>query len=244
MNASTTVTGVLVTGKTEERFPLAKRAVHCWQHQLFNSRCELLVINDHPDIALFPDGAPHGIREIRLPNRRTLGELRNIAIDNAKGDYLVQWDDDDYSHPSRLLWQVERTKAGRASIFRYEVHCDLTTKQPTFVNNGSVTRCHGFAGTMMWPRSVNCRFPSLGKHEDTEFVLQLQQLCGLDVLENDPLMYCRFYHGHNTWSHSHIMKPKPGSRPMTAGEQRYIQQLTRQTVDFLEQEQHRRVELH
>ncbi len=234
MNAANTVTGVLVTGKTKERFPFAKRAVHCWQQQLFNSRHELLVINDHPELSLFPDGAPAGVREIRIPTRLSLGELRNAAIDNARGDYLVQWDDDDYSHPSRLLWQVEHTRPGMASIFKYEVHCDLTTQQPTFVNNGGVTRCGGFAGTMMWPRKAACRFPAIGKHEDTEFVLALKQECGLDVLSNDPLMYCRFYHGHNTWSHTHIMNPKPGSRSMTPAEQRYVQQLTRQTVDFLE----------
>jgi len=242
MNPATTVTGVLITGKTDERFPLAKRAVHAWQRQLFNSRHELLVINDHPYQALFPAGTPVGIREIRVPGPLSLGALRNIGIAEARSDYLVQWDDDDFSHPSRLLWQMEHTKTGRASILKYEVHCDLTGKHPAFVNNGQVCRCRGFAGTMLWPRSVSCRFPDKGRHEDTEFVLQLQKNCGVDVLENDPTMYCRFFHGYNTWTQDHIMKPKPGSRKMSAAEQRYIQQLVGQTTEFLAQEKQRCVE--
>lgn len=229
MQASTRITGVLVTGKSESRFVLARRAIFAWQQQLFNSCHELLVINDHPTVRMFPDGNPTGIREIIVPDRKTLGELRNIGIDNATSDYLVQWDDDDYSHPSRLLWQVEHTAKGRASIFRYEVHCDLTNTYPAFVNNGTTSRCSGFAGTMLWPRKCGYRFPSIGKHEDTEFVLGLKTRCGLDVLNNDPLLYCRFYHGANTWGSTHIMKPKPGSRELSPAELRYVNNIVNQT---------------
>lgn len=233
MNTNTAVTGILVTGKSAERFPLARRAVVAWQRQLFASQHSLLVINDHPELSLFNGTAPQGIREIRLSQRYTLGELRNIGIDEAKTDYLVQWDDDDYSHPSRLMWQIEHTQQGRASIFQYEIHCDLTgTIDASFVNNGRSIRTGGFPGTMMWPRKSGCRFRAIGKREDTEFVLALNKACVCDVLPNDPVLYCRCYHGNNTWSQEHVMTPKAGSRKLSNSEQRYVQQLMQQAQTF------------
>lgn len=231
MRISTKVTGILVTGKTIDRYPLAKRAVDAWLSQLSTQRHELLVINDHPNTPLFAT-PPDGVREIWVPQRMTLGELRNIGIDNATSEYLVQWDDDDVSHNTRLPWQLENTRLGRASILRYEIHADL--QGDAFVNDGHSIRCRGFPGTMLWPRNVACRFPAKGKAEDTEFVLALQQACGVDVLNNDPQLYCRFYHGMNTWHREHIMKRKPGSIALSPSEQSYVQQLVQRMQTRLE----------
>ncbi len=233
MDLYTRVTGVLVTGKTEDRFPLARRAVTSWQRQLYSTRRELLIINDHPTQAVFPEGAPEGVRELRLTTRYSLGALRNIGIEQATSEYLVQWDDDDYSANTRLTWQIEHTIKGRASILRYEVHCD--SEEDAFVNDGQTIRGGGFPGTMLWPKDTRCRFPNKGKREDTEFVWQLRRTCGLDVLSNDPTLYCRFYHGSNTWSKQHIMQRKPGSRRLTDEERRYIQQILNQTKQLEQQ---------
>ncbi len=231
MNLYTTVTGILVTGKTVDRFALAQRAVLAWQGQRWHTRHELLVINDHPTIALFPSGPPTGIRELRIKERHTLGELRNIGIEQAQGEYIIQWDDDDYSGADRIAWQIENTVKGRASLLRYEVHCDLTGA--AFVNDGKSIRGGGFPGTMCWPRATSCRFPGKNKREDTEFIWQLRRTCGLDVLLNDPLLYCRFYHGTNTWSKHHIMTPKHGARKLTAEESLYVKPLIQATKQHL-----------
>ncbi len=236
MRLDTAVTGVLVTGKVAERFPLAQRAVLSWQRQADVPNRELLVINDHPDIAMYPDGPPAGVREIRVPDRKTLGELRNIGIDNATTDYLIQWDDDDYSRGDRLCWQLQHTPEGRASIFRYEVHTDLHGK--AFVNDGYSIRCRGFPGTMLWPRDVRLRgetvrFPHQGKREDTEFVLTLQVACGVAILNNDPTLYCRFYHGDNTWDEKHVMRPKLGARGLNLTERCYVDALLLATTQHL-----------
>ncbi len=230
MNPETTsVTGVLVTGKTHKRFPLAKRAVEAWLHQDYPGPRQLLVINDHPTHHLYKQNElPEFVHECRVKvsdgRRHTLGGLRNIAIGLAQGDYLVQWDDDDYSHRERLRWQVERTDQDCASIFLWEVHCNLLSGQ-AFANNGQEIRCHGFPGTMLWPKASPVRFRPIGKAEDTEFLLEMRKQIGLKVLDNPPELYFRCYHGHNTWDEAFVMKRKRGSRDLTEEEQQYVTQL-------------------
>lgn len=226
------ITGVLVTGKTASRLPLAKRAVRSWFQQRYNAPRELLVINDHPTAKLFPDGPPSGVREICLTSRSKLGQLRNIGIKYSNTPYLVQWDDDDYSSPDRLAWQVTQTPLNQASILRYEIHCDLTTGE-AFVNDGYSIRCGGFPGTMLWPAVADCSFPTIGIREDTEFVMRLQQTCGVAVLNNDPQLYSRFFTGHNTWGRKHVMHRKTGSRDLTPIEQAHITQLLKMSQMYL-----------
>lgn len=232
MKLQTSITGVLVTGKSIERFPLAHRAVQAWLQQRYPGDRELLIINDHPTESLYTSDPPAGVREIRIPERFTLGALRNMGIKHASHEYIIQWDDDDFSGSNRLSWQVAHTREGRASIFRYEVHCNLFTGE-AFVNDGDIIRCHGFPGTMLWPRATVCQFPDQGTKEDTEFVLNLASVRGVDILDNDPLLYCRFFTGNNTWSEKHIMTRKPGARDLSNDERMYVQQLLTQTQQFL-----------
>lgn len=228
------VTGVMITGKSVERFDLARRAVASWQAQYYPAECfrELLVINDHPTIAIVPQLMDAtGVRELRVPPQKTLGALRNIAFEHVTTPYLIQWDDDDYSPPERLCWQVAHTPRGRASLLRYEVHCYVRSSD-AFVNDGHSIRCGGFPGTMLWPRN-HCRFPEIPKREDTEFVLQLRQVCGIEVLDNDPTLYLRCYTGHNTWSAKHVMQRKHGARPLTPYEQLRVQDMLTLSAPYL-----------
>ena len=228
MNPETTsVTGVLVTGKHVERYPLARQAVKAWTDQNYPGPKELLIINDHPTQALFPEGTPDTVREIRIPDRASsLGSLRNMGIDLSRKyfNYLVQWDDDDFSHPGRLKYQVENTENGHASMFKWEINCNLLTGD-AFANNGKQIRGGGFPGTMMWPRAIKARFPDKGKAEDTEFILAMKKEIRVDVLPNEPFMYTRFYHGHNTWSEKHVMKRKQGARSLSPRSEAWINHL-------------------
>jgi len=241
----TSVTGVLVTGKTSARYPLAMKAVEAWQNQNYPGERVLMVINDHPDVPLFADGeCPEGVIEYRIglpedqpvkgKRKYTLGELRNIGIVLAETDYIVQWDDDDYSHPDRLAYQVIQTSPGGCSIFRHEIHCNLKTGQ-AFVNDGQEIRCRGFPGTMLWPADSGVEFPCKGKAEDTEFILALREHIGVQILRNDACMYFRCYHGHNTWSEKHVMKRKSGARNLDDVERAYVDNMLKTTyADIVE----------
>ena len=223
MNPETTsVTGVLVTGKATERYPLAMNAVKAWLHQDYPGPRNLLVINDHPTEPLFLDKRqqPRSVTEVQVQGKHSLGELRNKAMDIADTDYMIQWDDDDFSHHNRLTYQVENTQQDYMSTFRWEINCNLRDGN-RFANNGKSIRGKGFPGTMLWPKT-DYRFPDKGKAEDTEFVLHFAKARKLHVIANPPMMYLRFYHGYNTWSQKHVMQRKPGSRDLNQIEDGYV----------------------
>jgi glycosyltransferase involved in cell wall biosynthesis len=223
---TTSVTGVLVTGKTIARYWLARQAVAAWVAQDYPGPRQLLIVNDHSDQALFRDRTlPPNVFEVRVRETgNSLGRLRNIGQRLAQADYIVQWDDDDHSAPNRLSWQVANTPEEHCSIFKYEIHCNFLTGQG-FANCGRSIRCGGFPGTMLYPAHTSCVFPDKGKAEDTEFVLQLADVGDVTVLDNPAELYVRFYHGENTWSEKHVMNRKPGSRDLNASQTDYLRDL-------------------
>src|SRR5687767_2274290 len=92
------------------RLHLLRRCLRSYSRQTIHSSLRELLLVHH-------DGH-EGTRAIRkLLNeftidakivevaRAPLGKLRNISIENASGELLCQWDDDDIYHPSRLLMQ-------------------------------------------------------------------------------------------------------------------------------------------
>lgn len=223
------ITCVMVTGKTTDRYPMARRTIQAFLEQRLPPalHVELLIINDNTVPLLAPDEfVDQNVREIQIKTPgHSLGWLREMARQLSRTSYMMQWDDDDFSTPHRIAWQASETDfdKGEVTIFRREIHCHLH-EGTAFVNNGRQSRVQGFAGTMLFP-NTGFSFPDLGKHEDTEFLLHYKRIKMLRVLDNDPTLYIRFYHGNNTWSQKHVMKRKPGSRDLTAEEQSVVDQV-------------------
>ena len=102
------VTCVMVT---RDRPQLARRAIQCFLSQSYTPR-ELLIVNDG-DISycdVIPDELPVDVTitelHIETEENNTLGELRNLALDQAHGEFVAQWDDDEWYHPERLAIQI------------------------------------------------------------------------------------------------------------------------------------------
>jgi ADP-heptose:LPS heptosyltransferase/glycosyltransferase involved in cell wall biosynthesis len=77
---------------------------------------ELLIVDDGAESVadLAPSNA--GVRYFRLDKPQSVGAKRNFAGEQADGDILVHWDDDDWSAPWRLHYQVEQLLAAQADI--------------------------------------------------------------------------------------------------------------------------------
>ena len=60
----------------------------------------------------------NSIKTFKIPSypKLTLGELRNLSVQYAQGEYVCQWDDDDYYSPLRLYEQyvniIQQNKKG------------------------------------------------------------------------------------------------------------------------------------
>ncbi len=68
---------------------------------------ELIILDDGSDKVADLIPRLKEIRYFQLDNKITLGAKLNMACQYAKGDILVNWDDDDWYAPRRLSYQVE-----------------------------------------------------------------------------------------------------------------------------------------
>ena len=113
---------------TCDRRRFVGRAIRYFLEQDYPNR-ELVVVDDGADCVADLIPADPRIRYVRLPNRHTIGAKRNLACEQARGELVVHWDDDDWSAPSRLCYQVEMFASqdvdvsGLSALF----FCDPTT---------------------------------------------------------------------------------------------------------------------
>jgi len=190
------VSCVMVTGKDEAHYALAELALDSFLWQTYPNT-ELIIINDGPkamDLTNTPAGLQHGnIREVRLPykanpaERLTLGALRNIGLDESKGEWICQWDDDDYSHPHRISMQMAVRREDCCVLLQHQVRYSAVS------NTAYKLECNvGHAGTIIHPKAV------VLNNNDKQYP--------------GPALYLRFYHGNNSWDEKHVMREFAGEQ--------------------------------
>lgn len=190
---------------TRGRPDLLARAIRCFQAQRWPAR-ELLIVyesDDAPTRAFLSTLADPMIRVVEVPAspKLTLGELRNLAIDAARGRWFCQWDDDDWYHRDRLAaqWAVLRQARKAACVLMHWLVFDTTTGRafisPRWHWEGSIL-CDREA------RSDGLRYASAARAEDTPFVQALAQRGELVPLVR-PGLYIYVYHRRNVWDYTH-----------------------------------------
>jgi glycosyltransferase involved in cell wall biosynthesis len=90
---------------TRNRRRFVAQSVWYFLRQDYEAR-ELVVVDDGEDRIddLLPEDGR--IRYVHIGGRRPLGEKRNIACEQARGDLIAHWDDDDWNAPNRLSAQI------------------------------------------------------------------------------------------------------------------------------------------
>jgi GT2 family glycosyltransferase len=186
---------------TKNRPALAIRAVDCYRRQTYRNR-ELIILDDGTDQALeqyVQSLAEPDIRFIRLePQGKTLGELRNLAVESSGGEFVAQWDDDDLSDPNRLEIQMAAILNSRSDA------CLLRRHMIWF----PARRRLAISNERHWESSFVCRkdcmpaYPALRKGEDTAVIDQIvadRRVISLDY----PQLYLYIFHGANTFEEEH-----------------------------------------
>jgi O-antigen biosynthesis protein len=100
---------------TRNRRALALNAVELWRRQTWEER-ELIIVDDGDDGLEAALPSDPRIVYLRAPAGESIGAKRNRACERARGEVIVQWDDDDWYGPSRLAVQVEPIVDGRADV--------------------------------------------------------------------------------------------------------------------------------
>ena len=187
---------------TRERDTLARKSIECFRQQSYPHK-ELVVIDDGEDKRL-----EHWVRSLedqsiaylRLPDeKRSLGELRNLSIQKACGQYIAQWDDDDLSHPDRLLIQMSAMAAAsvqvsflQRQIIWYPQAQKLAVSQQKMMENTIVCR-----------KDLMTDYPDWRRGEDTmacEDLIQANEI----ILCDNPDLYVYLVHQKNTWGKRHF----------------------------------------
>lgn len=193
------VSCLMVTGSRPHR---ARLAIECFTRQTYESR-ELVIVDDGPDDEL----AHHvqrlsddRIRMVRLQSRnQTLGELRNLAVEHARGEFVCQWDDDDLFDPDRLLWQVGLIE----SLELDACFLERWTMVWTAVPRVAVATRRLWEGSMVARRAGLPAYPGIRRGEDTP-VAESVATQGRVALLDRPDLYVYLVHGANTFPESHF----------------------------------------
>lgn len=192
---------------TKNRPDKLSRAIQCLRSQTY-SNIELVVVYESNDlatanlIAIYKDIRLNAV-VVDAERNLTLGELRNISIESAAGDFFCQWDDDDWYHPERVelqLREIQETRKMACLLSRWHMLDSIT---------GQFYLSH----YRMWEGSILCNlnkfrnkmilYPSISKSEDTsviEILHSMNEVCLLDL----PHLYIYTFHGSNTWDAEHF----------------------------------------
>lgn len=191
------VSCLMVTGNRPE---LAALAIEAFRRQTYRHR-ELVIIDDSGN-DLLGRGLEEGAQDIRWiqvpPEGKPLGALRNLALAEARGDLLCQWDDDDLSAPTRLERQVRvffTTGADACGLYR--LHLWWPERDWIAITSSRLWEC-----ALMWRRGAIAAYPEIRAGEDTPPVKALAVRGTVAVIEA-PELYTYICHGKNTFASDH-----------------------------------------
>jgi glycosyltransferase involved in cell wall biosynthesis len=195
---------------TANRAHIARVAIKCFSDQTWPNK-ELVIIDDgvedYSDLIASFDCADL-VRYIKLQPanpRLSLGELRNLSIEEAHGEWCVQWDDDEWYHPERLAVQLNaaaQADVGASALKWTLMHVkDDSAQSLTFRGDSGIAT----PGTLMF-RKGDVRYPHLARNEDGIFLRDVKVNHGLVVLdEKYSHLFIRVFHGSNTWEKDHFL---------------------------------------
>ena len=197
--------------KTEEPYPLiscimptanrrafAARAVEYFLRQDYE-RKELIVVDDGDDAIGDLVPADERVRYVRLDAKASVGAKRNLACEQARGELIAHWDDDDWHAPHRLSYQVEALRragaevCGISTLLFYDIHSGrgfkyvYPARQKAWLSGSSLCYTRAF-----WEGN---RFREINVGEDARFLWDRPQarLCALP----DPSFHVGIIHKGN-----------------------------------------------
>jgi glycosyltransferase involved in cell wall biosynthesis len=211
---------------TRKKPALLKRAIECFLAQSYPNKEMIILYEDDDDATeeLLGQGFPPetGIRLLRVAAypKMTLGELRNVAIKIARGEFVCQWDDDDWFHSCRLERQYVK-------LFSEGRHGSILTQWLVFDHT---TTTAYISNVRLWEGSILCRKSVLQQKayedkplgEDTATIEYLASRDSLYFLEEVPGLYIYVYHGGNSWDYEHWKDIFLSSTAMSVEDSRII----------------------
>lgn len=184
---------------TYNRRSFVPQAIRCFLRQDY-PQLELLVLDDgsEPVSDLVPNN--DRIRYIRLNQKLTIGAKRNLACEQARGEFIVHWDDDDWYPHWRVRAQVNalldhgHDLCGSSRITYFDA-----VRQQAWEYRYPGTKAPWVGGNTLayrkrfWTRN---KFPNIQIGEDSRFVWSSPGKMVRDLA--DPTLCVATVHSDNT----------------------------------------------
>ena len=181
-------------------FP-ARFAIECYRNQRYPN-CELIIVCATPssEVRTLVDSlAAPDIRMFEAPQATNVGDLRNHAIAQARGELVCIWDDDDLCHPERLIWQY-------AALDHMDVQAcmlsQITLWWPAKARIALSPR-RAWENTLLAATHLIPPYPPRIRGGDTEMAKALLRRNAAVLLEI-PDAYLYVTHGGNLWGEDHF----------------------------------------
>jgi O-antigen biosynthesis protein len=190
---------------TSGRLALALNAIRLFRAQSYPARQLVIVESGESSLAYLSDSV--GIRYDCVGGHETIGTLRNHACELARGEIIVQWDDDDWHGPHRLSRQVSAIRCGVADVtaLRDVVMFDVTRWEFWRVTRSLHRRMWALdanGGTLAFRRCVWERvggYPSSSLAEDAQLLVRAVAVGSRLRLMDGEGAYLYVRHGRNTF---------------------------------------------
>jgi glycosyltransferase involved in cell wall biosynthesis len=192
------ITAVMVTiGRRE----LISESYRCFLNQTYPNK-KLLIVPDpagYEMVARLPETDPW-VSVLKIDSKLTVGACRNLGLQHSTTDLTIQWDDDDWYAPERMMTQWRALRQSKAVMLIEQLHYFRDTAQVAWTVDPT-----GIEGTVLLDRRCGVQYPDQQKGEDTVLKHELIRR-GLLTLIPGGTLYCRTYHGSNSWERSHHIR--------------------------------------
>ena len=225
---------------TRNKPELLTRAIRCFEAQKYPNK-ELVVVyeSDDPGTRQVLQGARNvNVRQVEIAAtpKLTLGELRNIAVKNASGEYVCQWDDDDWYHERRLEVQMKCIQES----------CKPATVLLNWIVFNTITNQAYISPTRIWEGSIlfkkniisdQIRYENISKGEDSVLIQKLLAKNYVYPLWM-PSLYIYVFHGKNTFGEDHFKKIFANSQRLSRSSSLVIKDILEGRCDNSKGSQH------
>ena len=147
------------------------------------------------------------IRYMHLQKPLSIGAKRNLACENANGQIIAHWDDDDWYESDRLRYQAAPIVLGEADLTGLDAAYvlelpggDFWTLQPSLHRRLFVGNVHG--GTLVYDKRLMTEgivYPEINLAEDAR-LLDLARKRGKRLMRlSNPAVFVYVRHTSNAW---------------------------------------------
>ena len=200
---------------TANRMRFCRRSLLSYRKQTYPNK-ELIIIDDgEEDLAPLLYDLPTDrviYRKLKRVPGNVLGALRNLSLAEASGDFITQWDDDDWYHPDRLRFQAEMLMQGydACTLSNALMHIDV---DPFFHHPYISLFRRGTPGSIMHRRDDAIRYPELRRSEDDVYLDAWMKKRYIKLPVSYAYLFIRCFHGGNTWDMKHFLQQMRNTLP-------------------------------